>query len=229
LFYPNTGHQHALLKENRDMKVIPYKDSGAVAEATDAIRKGAIAAFPTETFYGLGARYDNLIALKRLYDLKRRPKDKAMPVIIGNREALDLIATPPGDIAERIMEMFWPGPLTILLKARKGLSEFLTAETGKVAVRIPGRSFALELCRSLGIPSTATSANISGMPPACDPGDVIKYFGEGIDVLIDGGRTPGEKPSTIIDVTEERVAVLRQGAIPEEEIRKALFLIDHRL
>src|SRR6266498_1120677 len=108
------------------MNIIQDKDrSRAVAEAADVIRKGGTAAFPTETFYGLGVKYDDSTALKRLYDLKQRPKDKAMPLIIGDKKVLELLAAAPGKAAERLMERFWPGPLTILLKARKGLSEFL--------------------------------------------------------------------------------------------------------
>lgn len=209
--------------ENEEMKIIPDKDRDmAVTEAADVIRKGGTVAFPTETFYGLGVKYDDFTALKRLYDLKQRPKDKAISLILGDKKALELIAATPGKAAERIMERFWPGPLTVLFKAKKGLSEFLTAGTGKVAARMPGNSFALDLCRLLGFPVTATSANVSGLPPADNPGDVIRYFREGLDLLIDGGRTHGGRPSTIIDVTDEKIVIVRQGAIPDEELREFL-------
>ena len=177
---------------------------------------------PTESFYGLGVRYDDESALRRLYELKQRPKEKAMPLIIGSMEALTHIAQSIPVTAERLIEKFWPGPLTILMNAVSGLSEFITSGTGKVAVRIPGKSFALELVKCLEFPVTATSANISGMPPAENPGEVVKYFPNSLDILVDGGLTPGGVASTIVDVTTERPVIVRQGKITEEMMLSVL-------
>lgn len=204
------------------IKISTARREEATARASEIIRKGGIAAFPTETFYGLGVRFDNEKALERLYELKHRPKEKAMPVIIGSREELKIITSSLPPSAERLIERFWPGPLTILLNASDGLSEFITSGTGKAAVRIPGDSFALDLVRSIGFPITATSANISGMPPADNPQDVMKYFPAGLDILIDGGKTPGGEASTIVDVTMEKPMIVRYGKIPEEKIMAAL-------
>ena len=190
----------------------------AIGQCRLAFGEGGVAAFPTETFYALGVKYDNLQALARLSAIKHRPKDKAMPLIIGNRSVLALVSPSAGLIAEKLMERFWPGPLTLLIASRQGLPEFITAGSGKVAVRIPGRSFALDLAESLGFPITATSANISGMPPATHPDEVIGYFGDTLDVIVDGGKTPGGRPSTIVDVTDSGIKIVRQGAVPEEEI-----------
>ena len=193
-------------------------EARAIAECSRSIRSGGIIAFPTETFYGLGAFYTNFAALEKLIALKRRPKDKALPLIVGQRNVLPLIASPVSFIEEILIEKFWPGPLTLLLAAKKDLSELITAGSGKIAVRIPGRSFALDLARSLEFPITATSANISGMPPAESPEEVISYFGDEIDIVVDSGKTPGGKPSTIVGVTGTVVEILRKGAIPDEEI-----------
>ncbi len=193
----------------------------AVAAASEIIREGGIAAFPTDTFYGLGVKYNDVRALEKLYELKRRPKKRAMPVIIGNRKMLGLICTSLNSIEEKIAEKFWPGPLTLLVAVRLGLPELITAGTGKVAVRIPGKSFALELAKSLDFPVTATSANISGMPPAESAGDVSRYFGDSLDIVIDGGKTRGGKPSTIIDASGGKIEIVRHGAIPQEEIFEA--------
>jgi len=190
----------------------------ALTEAAGEIRRGGIVAFPTETFYGLGVIYSDKEALARLFRLKRRPKDKPIPLIIDNVPALAIVALPPDNIAVRIIGKFWPGPLTILFQAKTGLPDFITGGSGKVAVRIPGRSFALELARAAGIPLTATSANISGMPPADAADDVIKYFGDGIDLLIDGGRTPGGKPSTIVDLSEGTIKLVRKGVVLFDEV-----------
>jgi L-threonylcarbamoyladenylate synthase len=190
----------------------------AIAECRRVITEGGVVAFPTESFYGLGVKYDDLLALKKLNILKRRPKDRALPLIIGDRKVLALIAPSTGFIAEKLMKRFWPGPLTLLVPAKKDLPELITAGSGKVAVRIPGSSFALELAGSLDFPVTATSANISGMTPASHPDEVIRYFGDQIDLLVDGGEAPGGKPSTIVDIEDSKIEIVRKGSIPDEDI-----------
>ena len=201
---------------------IPATDKmAALIEAAEEIKGGGIVAFPTETFYGLGVSLSDSEALGKLFELKRRPKDKPVPLIIGDVPALAIIASPPDKIARKIIERFWPGPLTVLLAAKPGLPDLITGGSGKVAVRVPGRSFALDLARAVGYPLTATSANISGMPPSDNPGEVIRYFGDAINLLIDGGRAPGGKPSTIIDVSEGTVKLVRQGVVPYEDILMA--------
>jgi L-threonylcarbamoyladenylate synthase len=200
---------HIAIKENNTDE--------AVSKAIDVLHSGGIIAYPTETFYGLGVKFDMPDALKRLYELKKRPHEKAMPVIIGDcrflPEAVDeewLKNIPL--TARSLMDEHWPGPLTLLFPAKEGLSEHLTAGTGRIAVRVPGESFALCLAKKAGFPITATSANISGMPPAEDAEAVIKYFGNSIDLLIDGGSTPGGLPSTIVDISEGRIKIVREGA-----------------
>ncbi len=185
------------------------------------INRGGIVAFPTETFYGLGVSFSDKDALAKLFELKRRPKDKPMPLIIGDVAALSIVASAPDEVALRIIERFWPGPLTILFAARALLSDLITGGTGKVALRVPGRSFALALAGAVGYPITATSANISGKPPAQSADEVIAYFGNAVDIVVDGGRAPGQKPSTIIDVSEGAIKLLRQGVVPYEEILAA--------
>jgi len=182
--------------------------------AVEILNNGGIVAFPTETFYGLGVKFDNEASLRKLYELKRRPEEKPMPLIVGSRESLSMIAASVNEIAESLMDKFWPGPLTLLLKAKKGLSPYLTANTESIAVRIPGESAALYLVREAGFPITATSANPSGMPPAEDADAVIRYFGEEVDMVIDGGRTAGGLPSTIADATGKSIKIVREGAIP---------------
>ena len=196
--------------------------SKALEKASVIIRKGGVIAYPTETFYGLGVKYDDLTALKKLYGIKYRSWNKALPLIIGEKGELDLIASSITDTAEKLAERFWPGPLTLLLPARPDISEFITAKTGKIAVRIPGASFALDLARSLVFPITATSANISGMPPADTADDVIRYFGDALDLIIDCGKTPGGKPSTIVDASGQKIRFLRAGAISIEDVFNVL-------
>lgn len=192
----------------------------ALRAAVETLDRGGIVAFPTETFYGLGVRFDLAKSLVRLHALKRRPPEKAMPLIIGEREALGYVTAEVSATAAGLMERFWPGPLTILFPARRGLSKHISAN-GKVAVRVPGESFALHLAKAAGLPLTATSANPSGLPPASDAGQVAAYFGAEIDLVIDGGRTRGGLPSTVVDVEGDRITILRQGDIDASLIKRA--------
>lgn len=195
---------------------------GIISVSVNILEKGGVVAYPTETFYGLGVRFDSVAALERLYRVKRRPEEKAIPLILGNPTMLSRVASSTSPMAAILMSRFWPGPLTLLLPAREDLPNFLTAGSGKVAVRIPGPSFALDLARALGFPITATSANISGEPPAETADTVISYFGEALDLVVDGGSAPGGRPSTIVEVSDDRVIIHRRGAIPEEEVLSAL-------
>jgi L-threonylcarbamoyladenylate synthase len=195
----------------------------ALSTATTMLLGGEIIAYPTETFYGLGVKFDLSGSLKKLYEVKKRPEEKAMPLMLGERTSLSLIVS-SGWLehiplaAVSLMDRFWPGPLTLLLPAKEGLSEYLTARTGKIAVRIPGESFALRLAKRAGFPITATSANLSNMPPAGNGAEVIRYFAGEIALLIDGGPTPGGLPSTIVDASEKRIRIIREGAVRRDEI-----------
>lgn len=184
---------------------------------------GEVIAYPTETFYGLGVKYDQKEALERLYHIKQRPPDKAIPLIIGSIGLLTLLTPVISPAAEKLIEKFWPGPLTLIFEACSNLSSYITAGTGKVAVRIPGQSFGLDLAGHLDYPITATSANITGMPPAETADTVIDYFGSTVDAVVNAGKTPGNTPSTIVDVTGAEIRLIRQGIIPEKEIFAAVY------
>ena len=188
-----------------------------LSEAVRVLKSGGIVAYPTETFYALGANAMDEGALKRLYKLKGRPFKKPLPVIVGDRKGLKTLIKKLSPQAEKLIVMFWPGPLTILFEASFDIPELLTAKTGKIAIRIPGEEIALKLTKKAGFPVTSTSANPTGKRPAIEPEKVIQYFGEKIDLLIDGGKTPGGKPSTIVDVTGN-IRILRKGVIPSRVI-----------
>lgn len=203
------------------MKILKLKTDnieGVIDKAIAVLNRRGIIAYPTETFYGLGVKFDSPESLKRLYDLKKRAFGKVMPLIVGDISQLNLIVdhdwlTCMPDEVNRLIKTYWPGPLTILMPARSGLSEFLISANNTVAVRVPGESFALRLARKAGFPFTATSANISGMPPADDARGVIEYFDYSLDLLIDGGKTPGGLPSTIIDATVKGFRIIREGIL----------------
>ena len=190
----------------------------ALNSAVEIINGGGIVAYPTETFYGLGVRFDIEDSLKRLYKIKKRPHEKAMPLIIGVPGLLPVVTASVNATAISLMHRFWPGPLTLIFQAREGLSDLITAGTGKVAVRIPGDSFALEFAKLINMPVTATSANPSGGIPAGDAETVIRYFGEGVDLVVDCGPAPGGLPSTIVDVTGEGIKIMREGMINKKTL-----------
>ena len=186
--------------------------------SVNMLNNGGIVSYPTETFYGLGVKFDREDSLQKLYEIKQRSDDKALPIIIGSRDSLSQIVSSVNDKAVSLMNRFWPGPLTLILRAKKSLSSYITAGTHSVAVRIPGESFALRLAQYAGFPITATSANPSGKTPAHDAETVLQYFGNRIDLIIDGGVTKGTLPSTIVDVRGENIEIVREGAIKRELI-----------
>jgi L-threonylcarbamoyladenylate synthase len=189
-----------------------HDEANAIAVALEVLRMGGIVAFPTETFYGLGAMAGSEEALSKLFALKDRSTDKAASLIVGTEEEAQRLAADIPPLAQKLMAAHWPGPLTLVLRAAEGLSGYITKE-GTVALRVPGDSFALHLARAAGFPITATSANPAGEPPAETADDVESYFGDSVNLLIDGGRAPGGKPSTIVDATGSVPRVLRQGVL----------------
>jgi L-threonylcarbamoyladenylate synthase len=201
------------------IEVTDTNRSQVLQSSVNILEKGGIIAYPTETFYGLGVKFDMEDALKRLYEIKQRLINKAIPLIIGSKELLPVVAASIPIKAISLMERFWPGPLTLILPAREHLSGFITAGTHKVAVRIPGESFALQIARTANFPVTATSANPSGLPSAQDAETVLRYFENKIDLIIDGGHTPGGLPSTIVEVTDNEIKILREGVIKIELIK----------
>ncbi len=200
------------------LKLSLYKNptDKIIVEALQILKKGGVVAYPTESFYALGVMINDEAALKKLYTLKKRPLEKAMPVIVGNKDVLKSVVKSIPPQAEKLIEIFWPGALTIIFDAKDDLSELLMGSKSTIAVRIPGKGFALSLAKAANFPITATSANLSGKQPARESEKVIDYFGEHIDLIVDHGKTPGGKPSTIIDVTTTPPRVLREGSIVSE-------------
>ncbi|HDH34132.1 MAG TPA: threonylcarbamoyl-AMP synthase [Nitrospirae bacterium] len=196
--------------------IIPFNKNSLlkiIADSLEIIKGGGIIAYPTESFYALGVLATNEKALGNLFLLKKRPIEKPLPLIVGGPEALATVVKTVPDRAIELMKRFWPGPLTIVFEAADNVSDLLTAGTGRVAVRVPGDSIALHLAREAGFPITATSANISSEPPADNADAVLDYFGDSIDLIIDVGKTPGGRPSTIVDVTTDTLKILREGSI----------------
>jgi L-threonylcarbamoyladenylate synthase len=183
-----------------------------VAAAAAAIVRGEVVAFPTETFYGLAVDALNEAALARLRALKGRETEKAFSLLISSREMLSSLCSEISPLAERLMAQHWPGPLTLALPARPGLPAAIVAD-GCVAVRVSPHPLAQALVVALGRPITATSANPAGAPPSRTASEVAVYFAAPICSILDGGATPGGRPSTLARVRGERVEILRRGAV----------------
>ncbi|MDX1600742.1 MAG: L-threonylcarbamoyladenylate synthase [Anaerolineales bacterium] len=195
-------------------------DAQGMEAARRVLAKGGLVAFPTDTVYGLGADLHNEAAIERIYQVKQRPKDKAIPVLLAGPDQLDEAARPPGDLAARLANRFWPGPLTLVLPRQSGLPANL-GPGDSVGVRVPDHEFALLLLRDLG-PLAVTSANRSGGEDTRTAQAVYDQIGERVELILDGGRTPGGEPSTVVDCRGGEIKILRRGPISEAELRDAL-------
>jgi L-threonylcarbamoyladenylate synthase len=192
----------------------------AVQVAVAAMRSGLVVAYPTDTLYGLAIDPANSGAVTKLFSLKGRALDKAIPLIaadVGQVRAWTTM-TP---LAERLAAAFWPGPLTLVLRAAVEMDVRVMAEGGTVAIRVPDQPIARALAAAADCPVTSTSANPSGLPPTADPDEVARAL-PAIDVLIDGGVTPGGAPSTIVDATGTQPVLIRAGAIAWERVLESL-------
>jgi L-threonylcarbamoyladenylate synthase len=191
----------------------------AIRAAVDTVRAGGIIAFPTDTLFGVAADGRNPQAVQTVFQVKRRPPDKPLPILLADAASVGEVSHTEylAPAVRRLMNRYWPGALTILLPARPGLVEGTHGE-GKVAVRVPNHPVALALLRLFGGPLATTSANISGMEGARNPEEVAQSIGEGIDVLLVGGPPLRELASSIIDMTVDPPVLVRAGAIPWDEL-----------
>ena len=187
--------------------------SAALADAVAALRAGRLVAFPTETFYGLGAAALAPAALRIIFQVKGRPEHKPLLVLVDSVAMAERIAAEIPERARALMTRHWPGALTLVLRARPHLPVEVTAGSGTVGVRLSAHPVAQALVRALGQPITAPSANPSGLAPPTTAADVLAYFPRGIDVVLDAGATSGGAPSTVLDVTVDPPRVLRAGAV----------------
>jgi L-threonylcarbamoyladenylate synthase len=170
-------------------------------------------AFPTETFYGLGAAALQPAAVRRIFHLKGRPEDKPLLVLVDSVAMAEAVAADIPPAARALMARHWPGALTLVLRARPHVPVEVTAGSGAVGVRLSGHPVARALVSALGAPVTAPSANPSGLPPPVSAAAVLAHFQGRIELVLDGGPTPGGEPSTVLDVTVDPPRVLRAGAV----------------
>ena len=200
-------------------EILSATSSDAITRALEILRAGGLVAFPTDTVYGVGALAFDGKAVKSIYTAKDRPIEKAIPVLIGDIGDLDKVAISIPSTALKLASRFWPGPLTILVPKKQELPEAVSA-TSTIGVRVPDHEIACALLRAAG-PMAVTSANLSGRASPTTAEEVLAQLGGRIELIIDGGKTPGGVPSTLVDCTGDEIRVLREGPITEEELRSA--------
>jgi len=201
---------------------IDPKSADAPLRAVRALAAGGIVAFPTDTYYALGASAWNAEAIARVFAAKRRPAGEPLPVLVADRAQWSAVAAELPDAALRLAERFWPGALTIVCRRAAHLPAALTGGGETVGVRQPNSAAALALCRAAGAPLTGTSANTHGRPAPLTAVEVALDLGSAVDLILDGGPCPGGQPSTVVDVTEAPPRIVRAGAVSADAVRQAL-------
>ncbi|MGA7677740.1 MAG: L-threonylcarbamoyladenylate synthase [Dehalococcoidia bacterium] len=192
-----------------------------VDRAIEILKAGGIVAFPTDTVYGLGGDAFNDEVAERIYRVKQRPRSLPLPVLLADLTQVAAVVDSMPEIAQFLMKRFWPGGLTLVLSKGASLPEIISAGGDKVAIRIPNHVVPLALIHGLGAPIIGTSANISDKPSPVTAQEVEQQLGSQIDLIVDMGRCPGGLESTVVDVTGKTPVILRQGIIPEDEIKRA--------
>ena len=188
-------------------------DKRLLDEAARVLGRGGLVAFPTETFYGLGAAALDRRAVRRVFEVKGRPASMPLLVLVDSEAMVGRVAREIPVSARELITRHWPGALTLVFRAAAGMPAELTAGTGTIGVRLPAHATARALVRALGAPVTAPSANPTGAEPPTTAGAVLAHFGDALDLVLDGGPTPGGAPSTVVDVTVDPPRVIRQGAV----------------
>ena len=190
----------------------------AMEKAAKILLSGGLVAYPTESFYGLGAHIRLDRALKRLFRVKNRPPVRPVLILVPDKESTERYVSRITPLAERLINAFWPGGLTIVFDAGPMVSPLLTAGTGKIGIRLSSHPLATALAQTIAYPITGTSANLSETPPCRTAEEVHHSLGGKVDLILDGGKTPGEKASTILDITQEPPRILREGLISKERL-----------
>jgi len=203
------------------MRTVIIKDND-LSYAVEVLKKGGLVGVPTETVYGLAGNGLDASAVSMIYEIKGRPEVKPLSLLVPDIEIAATVCAGVPEEARKLAGAFWPGPLTIVLPCNDTVPSIVTAGGSTIGVRCPDHPKTLELLRLAGVPAACPSANISDMPSPKSAQDVLDYFDGKIECLIDGGVCALGVESTIVSLVEKPYKILRQGALPEEEIRRVL-------
>jgi len=210
-----------LADEQRHMLSKPSLDiQQQIERGISILREGGIVAYPTDTVYGLGACASLPQAVEQVYKVKERPWNMPLPLLLADVSQITRVTKLVPPIAWLLIRSFLPGALTIVLHKSNSVPDIITAGGTTIAVRIPAHPVPVALAGGLGTPIVGTSANLSSMPSPLTADEVYSQLGDKVDWIIDGGRCPGSRESTVVDVTGEIPALLREGAISKGELEQ---------
>lgn len=191
-----------------------------IKKGVGILKQGGLVAYPTDTVYGLGAYAYLSGAVKRVYDVKERPRDMPLPLLLADENMIAGVAAELSSLAWLLINEFLPGALTLVVKKSIAVPRIVGIEGPTIAIRIPDHPVPIALIKGLKAPLIGTSANLSGKPSPLTAEEVKSQLGNRVDLIIDGGECPGGIESTVVDVTGEKPVILRKGAIPTEEIKR---------
>ncbi len=203
-------------------EILPATSRKSIRRAVHLLREGDVVAFPTDTVYGVGANAFERFAVRQIFEIKQRPADKSLPVFIYQIDDLNLVARDVPNQAWPLLQTFWPGALTVVLRKNSALPDIVTSGQDTVAVRIPDHFVSLDLVIKTGRPLAVTSANLSGQPTPTTAQGVAEQLGENLPLVLDGGPSSTSQPSTIIDLSCNPPRVLREGFINVPELQEFL-------
>jgi L-threonylcarbamoyladenylate synthase len=189
-----------------------------IARVADLLRAGEVVGIPTDTFYGLAANPFDITAVEKVFAIKGRPKSNPLLLLIDSIQTAESLGVDLPPAFRSLAGHFWPGPLTIVVKATPKLPPEVTAFTGTIGLRFPRAAIATALASAIGLPITATSANLSGQPDCASAAQVQKMLGDRLPLIVDGGPSLVNRPSTVVSVVDGTLHVIREGAISKAEI-----------
>lgn len=205
------------------LKTDPNNPEFSVVEkAVCFLKVGKVIAFPTDTVYGIAVDVFNDSAVEKIFEIKGRNTNKPLQVLIARKEDLNLIIRDFTKVLDILISEFWPGALTIVVPARSDFPMRVRCGLENIGIRMPSNPIAMRVIEEFGSPIAASSANISGMPDPKDAEDVIKNLGDKVDLIIDGGQTNDNTPSTVIDISVDPPVILRHGKLSETDINRVL-------
>ncbi|MBI1806748.1 MAG: threonylcarbamoyl-AMP synthase [Ignavibacteria bacterium] len=193
-----------------------------VDDAAAVIRKGGVLIYPTDTIYGLGCDAFNADAIRRIFEIKRRPETRPALVLARSISMVKELVTEISPMASQLMKQFWPGPLTIILRAKRKVNSYVVSPDGKIGIRVPNHRFCLRLIGTCETPVISTSANISGHDTPKNVRALVEMFSSSVDLVVDAGNLRSILPSTVVDVSDGTLNIVREGSISRERLQRFL-------
>lgn len=191
-------------------------------ECVDIIKNGGIAVFPTDTVYGIGTNAFCKQSVDKIYEIKKRPNEKPLSILVNNKEDIEKYAIINNNIERKIIDNFMPGAITIILERKQGILDYIAPEKNTIGIRIPNNKIILNILEKLKLPIVAPSANMSGEPSSATLNDIIDIFKDKVDVCIDGGKCEVSEASTIVQVINGEIVIIREGIITKKDIENVI-------